>query len=554
MAQRYDGISMNGSINEAQVTLASAATMNIGAAAGNSILVTGTTNITAFDTIQAGTVRTLTFAGTLTLTYNGTSLILPTGASILTQSGDVAVFQSLGSGNWKCVNYQRADGSALVGAPSSLAATLLEGNTTSGTDIEVSNADKIVLKANTQPDVSIENNSGTLFVNGVLAASFSDAPGTGTFSTGERIDFSGSTPAGDQVFQVGINDGSAGIMIQTTDGVDSQDIILRPDGFSTLLNYQPGQTFTQPYEIVNKEYVDSRPIPGYFTVSNAGTDWSDLIAANGLIPGSWYRVTSAYTFDFYGLKDIVVVADSVNTIQTTGWVVFGDYFVPYTVDASFANTGFFSDCIQQMALGPDAVLGYLTGFNWRFNNGLPVFILDSLGLTYQAQIQGQDPSSFIFNNVKALDGGGPGIIGAFGTYVPETAPAAADDYFAPYPTLRTQRIALSAADIQAGAPIALSQFPAVAGSYWNATEVIVSLTAGGTPFTNTLFVQAAGAANDQWRFALTSAISVWERATDRRGNGDCFAKSAPLEIQFSGADAFGDGSAIIWVTSELLTT
>lgn len=100
------GGSMTGAINFAQASnLASASTTNIGAAAGNYINITGTTGITAFDTVQAGTLRILNFVSSLTLTNNSTSLILPGAANITTTAGDVAEFISLGSGNWKCINY-----------------------------------------------------------------------------------------------------------------------------------------------------------------------------------------------------------------------------------------------------------------------------------------------------------------------------------------------------------------------------------------------------------------------------------------------------------------
>jgi hypothetical protein len=94
--------------NDASASIASAATVNIGAAAGNYLTVTGTTTITAFDTVQAGTERTLEFAGALTLTHNATSLILPGAANIVTAAGDVAIFRSEGSGNWRCIHYTRA--------------------------------------------------------------------------------------------------------------------------------------------------------------------------------------------------------------------------------------------------------------------------------------------------------------------------------------------------------------------------------------------------------------------------------------------------------------
>lgn len=98
-----------GALNtNAGADIASAATTNIGTATGNYVDVTGTTTITALGTIKAGTIRFVRFAGILTFTHNATSLILPGNANITTAAGDVAIMVSLGSGNWKCINYMVA--------------------------------------------------------------------------------------------------------------------------------------------------------------------------------------------------------------------------------------------------------------------------------------------------------------------------------------------------------------------------------------------------------------------------------------------------------------
>jgi len=112
------GDTMTGALNwSPRGSIASAATVSLGSASSNLITVTGTTTITSFgSTVPDGGSRTVTFAGSLTLTHNATSLILPTGANIVTQAGDVAVFESLGSGNWRCTSYMRASGQALVAA------------------------------------------------------------------------------------------------------------------------------------------------------------------------------------------------------------------------------------------------------------------------------------------------------------------------------------------------------------------------------------------------------------------------------------------------------
>jgi hypothetical protein len=91
--------------------IASATTTDIGAATGEFVDVTGTTTITGLGTIAAGIERTVRFTGALTLTHNGTSLLLPGAANITTAANDRALFRSLGSGNWLCIAYVRADGS-----------------------------------------------------------------------------------------------------------------------------------------------------------------------------------------------------------------------------------------------------------------------------------------------------------------------------------------------------------------------------------------------------------------------------------------------------------
>lgn len=89
-------------------TIASATTTDLSTVNDGDIAVTGTTTITGFGTLTAGIKKVLTFSGALTLTYNATSLILPGAANITTAAGDVAIMRSLGSGNWKCISYQRA--------------------------------------------------------------------------------------------------------------------------------------------------------------------------------------------------------------------------------------------------------------------------------------------------------------------------------------------------------------------------------------------------------------------------------------------------------------
>lgn len=102
------------SVNWAKpANIADSATPAIGAAAGNVVDLDGTTTITGFDTVAAGVTRFVRFTGIRTLTHNGTSLILPGARNLTTAVGDRAIFISLGSGNWECHEFLKADGRSL---------------------------------------------------------------------------------------------------------------------------------------------------------------------------------------------------------------------------------------------------------------------------------------------------------------------------------------------------------------------------------------------------------------------------------------------------------
>jgi hypothetical protein len=83
---------------------------------GNYFDVTGTVTVTSFaDLGGAGTVIILQFDAACILTHHATNLILPTGGNITTAAGDNAIFVNYATGDYRCLSYQRADGTALVG-------------------------------------------------------------------------------------------------------------------------------------------------------------------------------------------------------------------------------------------------------------------------------------------------------------------------------------------------------------------------------------------------------------------------------------------------------
>jgi hypothetical protein len=76
--------------------------------------VTGTTNFAAF-TVVAGRRFTIQFDGALTMTHHASTLDLPGAANITTAAGDVAEFFATGTNTVQCVNYTKADGTAVAG-------------------------------------------------------------------------------------------------------------------------------------------------------------------------------------------------------------------------------------------------------------------------------------------------------------------------------------------------------------------------------------------------------------------------------------------------------
>jgi hypothetical protein len=94
------------------VDIASAPTLDLDAATGDLIDVTGTTAITAV-TLADGDERTLRFTGILTFTH-GANLVLPGAANITTAAGDFAKVRGYASGLVRCTDYTRANGTALV--------------------------------------------------------------------------------------------------------------------------------------------------------------------------------------------------------------------------------------------------------------------------------------------------------------------------------------------------------------------------------------------------------------------------------------------------------
>lgn len=112
-------------------TIASAATVDLGAVREQSITISGSTPITSFGTsAQIGTVKFCTLSGAILLT-NGASLILPDGVNIQGASGDGFIARFESGSIWRILNYSRATNfySSAVDAASTTAETDLASHT-----------------------------------------------------------------------------------------------------------------------------------------------------------------------------------------------------------------------------------------------------------------------------------------------------------------------------------------------------------------------------------------------------------------------------------------
>lgn len=95
-------------------TIASGATVNIGAADSDYIEISGTSTISSFGATTTRNHVWTRFTGALQITHNATSLILPGGANITTEAGDVFEWVRISGSNWICVGALDVNGLPLA--------------------------------------------------------------------------------------------------------------------------------------------------------------------------------------------------------------------------------------------------------------------------------------------------------------------------------------------------------------------------------------------------------------------------------------------------------
>lgn len=104
------GVGIN---TEAEATVASSATVDLGAITSSRIFITGNTPITSFG-IVANQIKIIRYEQALTVTHHATDLILPAGANRTTDAGGYQIVTSNSAGKWREVNWHPGAGPAAV--------------------------------------------------------------------------------------------------------------------------------------------------------------------------------------------------------------------------------------------------------------------------------------------------------------------------------------------------------------------------------------------------------------------------------------------------------
>ena len=108
---------------------------------GNYFDVTGTTTIETLSTTgKNGTVIKLHFDGILTLTHGASGIWLPGAANITTAAGDEAEFVEYTAGIYRCTNYTKVDGTAVVSAGGGISNVVEDTTPQLGGDLDCNGA------------------------------------------------------------------------------------------------------------------------------------------------------------------------------------------------------------------------------------------------------------------------------------------------------------------------------------------------------------------------------------------------------------------------------
>lgn len=296
-----------------EATMASAATINLGASNPRDVVITGTTTITSLGTM-ANRERIVRFAGSLTLTHNATSLILPTGQNIVTQAGDTALFTSDASGNWRCNHYQRANGQPLANVPNDPQYTQ-KRNRCWDPGFQVSqesgtSASTVTFYPTDSVQYAVSFTAGAAQCQRVAVAT----PGGAQYRLRTTINSVNTSPGA----------GDYAILIHRIEGLDVADLGLGTAGVKQIpLRFGYRASVAGTYCLSIRNSANNRSLAGEFTVSagQLNTDQVFSIVLTGDNTGTWATDTTPGL-----IMSICLVAGSTFKTATAWTWQAGNYF------------------------------------------------------------------------------------------------------------------------------------------------------------------------------------------------------------------------------------
>lgn len=287
-------------------SIASAATVNLSTATGNTVHITGTTAISAI-TMTNGQVMDVVFDGILILTHNATTNKLPSEANITTSAGDTARYFYDGSVVY-CLNYVKVNGKAVASVNVPVRQTVLSGP----------------VDADGKSNFGGTAGTSTLTMSGTIratAANGFDANGAvDRVGSGTNLQWTGLTVDGTMQLSVTVNaDGS-----------------LTPVARSLLTNYRPAGADVTTDGQHTFNYLEMSGKVGNGTTANQAYEVAigEVPVSGGVVSGAakWYALQGKY----YKLE-------AANTLFTSSFshligcrpLIFAVNMYNYTSDLSY---------------------------------------------------------------------------------------------------------------------------------------------------------------------------------------------------------------------------